>query len=131
MEKSLLEKGIGTDSSPKKESSPTTEYILSGKAVFKHVGEDGFLQRQTILGKEWPGNSHQYEVTLPRADGKGEWITYLTIWSPLPLNYGEFVTPPETQLYITTGQGQMPFSSDKEVTRKVIDEIYRQMHPQE
>jgi hypothetical protein len=111
--------------------APSVEYILSGQAKFTYVGETGgFLQDREIGERTWPGSSHQYTVDLPRAGRNDTWTTYFTVWSRLPLNYGDWVKPPGNQLFMTTGQGEMRFSDDPDVVNDVINEIYRQMEVQ-
>lgn len=117
-----------TEAGPKGQS-PTFRNIVEGRAKITHAG--GFVQSRTVGGRDFIGTSHQYEVTLPKPDKPEEtWTTYLTRWDPAPLEPKPFERRPEPQLFITTGQGEMPFSNDPEVVNKVFDEISRQMEEQ-
>jgi len=111
--------------------SPTVRSILTKQSAIVHVGEGSFLQKRTVAGTEYPGSSHQYKVILPSPTKSGEtWTTYLTSWVPTSLTPEDFEKNPDPQLYITTGEGEMLFSKNPEIVRKVMKEIYRQMEEQ-
>jgi hypothetical protein len=114
---------------PEMQNSTTVENIIAGKAIFKHLGEDSFTDDRTIGGRNWHGSSYLYEMQVPSPTNPNETMrTEVTVWNPLPVIQSDIYTQkPDTQIFISTGQGEMPFTSDPEVKKAILDEISRQM----
>lgn len=106
--------------------SPTTSAILSGKARFSLAGEAGFFTTKTIGGRAWPGRATEYEAVLPSPVEPGEtWVTSFTVFTPMQSG-DAYDNAPETQLYILTGDGEVPYTSRSDIKARIIDQIARQ-----
>lgn len=121
----------GSNNLPKEEqneleSESTINYILSGKAEVKLIPGKPFSQTRRFYGEDWPGQSAQFEIILPKVSGEGKWITYLTVWNPSPLNYGRFKKVPETKNFINTGHGEMLLTENQDTIYQVVNQLDRQ-----
>lgn len=125
----LLMENAGVRTVDPREQAPTVKNILEGRAKITHLGEE-ITRSRNIDGREWLGSQHNYELTTPSPSKPGEtWTTTLSVWAPAPLEPPRFTKRPDTQVFILTGHGEMPFS-DPETNSKVVDEINRQMEEQ-
>jgi hypothetical protein len=106
----------------KAEESPTLGALLDGRFEARRISDDSSVQG--LDADPYTGQLGRwtcYETTIEgvRPDGSG-WGTYMSVWRRLPLEASAYGSKAKTKLHILTGDGDVPFSDDPEVTQAVI-----------
>ena len=104
------------------EQPSTIEYILSGNATIKFMGQgSAAAETRTVGFREWRGNTELYAVDVPRSGKPGDiWNTTLTVWYPTERKEA-YVDQPPMQITILTGKGEMPFTTDPEKVKRIYE----------